>query len=195
MKKLREYAKQHGITYRTAYNHFKKGLIEGAYQMETGTIVIPDSYDTPRSTEHTVVYARVSSSENQSNLDSQADRICQFCSAKGWEVHGVVKECASGLNDKRPKLQRILSARVATRIVVEHKDRLTRFGFEYLRTLFPGELVIINHVDEDEKDLMQDFVSLVTSFCARLYGKRRSQRNTEALIRKLQNDPVDENNA
>jgi putative resolvase len=106
-----------------------------------------------------------------------------------------VKECASGLNDKRPKLQRILSARVATRIVVEHKDRLTRFGFEYLRTLFPGELVIINHVDEDEKDLMQDFVSLVTSFCARLYGKRRSQRNTEALIRKLQNDPVDENNA
>ena len=195
MNKLRDYAKQHGVTYRTAYNHFKRGLITGAYQLETGTIVVPDTYEAPAGAEHTVVYARVSSSENRSNLDSQAERVCQFCSAKGWEVHEVIKECASGLNDKRPKLQRILSDRKATRIVVEHKDRLTRFGFEYLRTLFPGEIVVINHVSEDEKDLMQDFVSLVTSFCARLYGKRRSQRNTETPIRKLQNDPVDKDNA
>ena len=185
MKKLREYAKQHGVTYRTAYNHFKAGLIEGAYQLASGTIVIPDSYKAPEGS-HIVVYARVSSSENRGNLDSQAERVCQFCNAKGWVVNEVVKECASGLNDRRPKLQKLLGENKATKIVVEHKDRLTRFGFEYIKTLFKGDVVVINEVTEDEADLMQDFVSLVTSFCARLYGRRRSKRSTERLIREMQ---------
>jgi putative resolvase len=187
MKKLREYAKQHNIVYRSAYNHFKKGLIEGAYQLPSGTIVIPDSYDVPKS-EHIIVYARVSSSENRKNLESQAERVSQFCNAKGWVVKEIVKECASGLNDNRPKLQKILKDNKATKIVVEHKDRLTRFGFEYIKTLFKGEIIVINEVSEDEYDLMQDFISLVTSFCARLYGKRRSKRATEKLIKELSND-------
>ena len=75
-----------------------------------------------------------------------------------------------------------------TRIVVEHKDRLTRFGFNYIKDLWHGEIVMINEVVEDESDLMQDFVSLVTSFTARLYGRRRSKRQTEKLIEQLQND-------
>jgi len=66
-----------------------------------------------------------------------------------------------------------------------HADRLTRFGLNYIIKLYPGEIVIINEVIEDEQDLMQDFVSLVTSFCARLYGKRRSKRKTEQLINEL----------
>lgn len=68
---------------------------------------------------------------------------------------------------------------------MEHKDRLTRFGYEYIKTLFDGEIVIINPAIEEQQDLMQDFVSLVTSFCARLYGRRRSKRNTEKLIKEL----------
>lgn len=188
MKKLSQYAKENGITYKTAHNHFKAGLITGAYQLPTGTIVIPDSYQGPERTEYVVVYARVSSSENKSNLNSQAERVSQFCNANGWIVNEVVKECASGLNDNRPKLQKILKENKATKIVVEHKDRLTRFGFEYIKTLFDGEIIVINEVTEDEEDLMQDFISLVTSFCARIYGRRRSKRNTEKLIRKLTED-------
>ena len=69
--------------------------------------------------------------------------------------------------------------------MVEHKDRLTRFGFNYLKQLWNVEIVVVNEVAEDEKDLMQDFVSLVTSFCARLYGKRRTKRNTEKIIEEL----------
>jgi predicted site-specific integrase-resolvase len=111
--------------------------------------------------------------------------MVQFCNAKGWCVHEVVKECASGLNDCRPKLQKILKARRATKIVVEHKDRLTRFGFEYIKILFPEcEIVIVNNT-EDKNDLMQDFVSLVTSFCVRLYGQRRTKRSTKKLINTL----------
>jgi len=126
------------------------------------------------------------SSENKDNLDNQAKRVSQFCSANGWVIKEVVKECASGLNDKRPKLKNILQNKNVTRIIVEHKDRLTRFGYEYIKTLFDGQIVIINETVEEKSDLIQDFVSLVTSFCARLYGQRRSRRKTEQLISELE---------
>jgi predicted site-specific integrase-resolvase len=188
--KLSVWAKKIGMSYRNAHRIFKLGSIKGAYQLDTGTIVVPEDVGCQKA-EWTVVYARVSSSENKPNLESQADRVCQFCSAKGWVVNEIVKECASGLNDERPKLMKIFKEHRATRIVVEHKDRLTRFGFNYIKTLLTDcEIVIINEVKEDESDLMQDFVNLVTSFCARLYGRRRSKRATEKLIKRLNDDKI-----
>lgn len=181
--KLSTYAKKLGVTYRTAWNLFKAGQIEKAYQLPSGTVIVPDSVENKK--EFTAVYARVSSSENKKNLISQSKRVQDFCSAKGWQVKGVYEECASGLNDKRPKLIKLLNDKNVTRIVVEHKDRLTRFGFNYIKELWDGELIVINEVVEDEKDLMQDFVSLVTCFTARLYGLRRSKRKTEQLIKEL----------
>lgn len=185
--KLSEYAKKNNVTYKTAWNHFKNGLIPNAKQLPTGTVVIEDTPSTSMP-EKTAVYARVSSSENKSNLLSQSKRVQDFCSAKGWVVNTVVEECGSGLNDSRKKLLSLLTDSSITRIVVEHKDRLTRFGFNCIKELWHGEIVVINEVKEDEKDLMQDFVSLVTSFTARLYGRRRSKRNTEKLIKELSED-------
>lgn len=182
--KLSQWAKRNNYTYRGAFNVFKRGLIPNSRQLPTGTIVI-DEPPKENVSEFNVVYARVSSSENKENLKSQAERISQFCNARGWIVHDVVTECASGLNDSRPKLQKILKDRKATRIIVEHKDRLTRFGFEYIKTLFNGEIVVINEVADEKADLLQDFTSLVTSFCARIYGQRRSKRKTEQLIKEL----------
>ena len=184
--KLSEYAKQNSIEYRTAWEHFRKGLIPNARQLPTGTVVIDETV--PNKPDYTVIYARVSSSENKSNLDSQAERLEQFCNANGWVVNEVVKECASGLNDSRPKLTKILSERKATRLVVEHKDRLTRFGFNYIKVLYPECNIVIINQSEDKTTLMEDFVSLVTSFCARIYGHRRSTRQTEKLIKQLEGD-------
>jgi putative resolvase len=186
--KLSHWAKQQGISYMAAWRMFSRGLLPSAYRLPTGTIIVSE---TPKINlvEYTIVYSRVSSSENRNNLESQANRVCQFCIAKGWKINEVVKECASGLNDTRPKLQKILKERKATRLVVEHKDRLTRFGFHYIQTLFPEcEIVIINESKNDQEELMIDFVNLVTSFCARLYGKRRSKRKTEQIIKELKNN-------
>jgi predicted site-specific integrase-resolvase len=182
--KLSQWAKKNNYSYRGAFNVFHKGLIPNSKQLANGTIIIDDPPKQVKD-EYNIVYARVSSSENKINLDGQAERISQYCNAKGWIVHSIIKECASGLNDKRPKFQKILKENKATRIIVEHKDRLTRFGFEYIKTLFDGEIIIINEVVEEQSDLMQDFISLVTSFCARLYGHRRNKRRTEQLIKEL----------
>lgn len=187
MKKLRHYAIERGVTYRTAYNHFKRGLIDGAYQLPTGTVVIPDRVVPPK-VEYTVTYARVSSSENKINLASQSKRLVDFCNAKGWQVKEAIEEIGSGVNDGRKKLLKILSDGRATRIVVEHKDRLTRFGFNYINEAcrkFGCEIVIVNDVGSEREDIIQDFVSIITSFCISLYGnKNKAQR----LINELTNE-------
>ena len=75
-----------------------------------------------------------------------------------------------------------------TLIVVEHKDRLARFGLNYIEKLLNIEgrkIEVVNNTSNDKEDLVQDFVSIITSFTARLYGKRRSKRNTEKLIEDL----------
>lgn len=187
MKTLKQYACDHGIKYRAAWNRFKAGKIPEAFYDEFGKILIPENApDRPTSA---AVYARVSSSENKPNLDSQAQRVQQFANLNGLPVTRIIKECGSGLNDSRRKLLKLLEDPEITHIVVEHKDRLTRFGFEYLKGWMKSrgvKIVVVNEVLDDKQDLMQDFVSLVTSFCARLYGLRRSRRNTERLIKDIQ---------
>ncbi len=164
-------------------------MIDGAYQLHTGTIIVPDRVEGPDP--KFVVYARVSSSENRPNLDSQAERLVQYCTARGWKVSEVVKEVGSGLNDKRPKLLKILGSNEPVVIVAEHKDRLTRFGFQYIDTLLKtrgSRVELVNEADDGKEDLVEDFVAVITSFCARLYGQRRSKRKTERLIEELGHD-------
>ncbi len=188
--KLSEYARKNSISYQTAWHHFKNGLIPNARQLPSGTVVVDEIKESTKP-EYTVIYARVSSSENRSNLETQAERLSQYCTSKGWTVSEIVKECASGLNDSRPKLSKILTDRKATRIVVEHKDRLTRFGFNYIKLLLNDcEIVVVNECETDQ-DLFEDFVSLVTSFCARIYGKRRTKRKTEQIIHALEKEGDD----
>ena len=187
--KLSDWAKKQGITYKTAWRLFKSGKIEGAYQLGSGTIIVPNG--SKRKKEKYVVYARVSSSENKKNLDSQAERLVKFCTANGWKVESVIKEIGSGLNDNRKKLMKLIKDRTVTKIVVEHKDRFSRFSLNYINALLEldeREIVIVNGVENDQEDLMQDFVSIITSFTARLYGLRRSKRKTEKIIKELQED-------
>jgi putative resolvase len=147
----------------------------------------PELRSTPVRT--VAVYARVSSSEKKDNLERQAERLISWCNAQGWGVSKVVKECGSGINDQRPKFLALLADPKIGQIVVEHKDRASRFGVAYIQTLLATqgrELVVVNAADTAEDDLMGDFVAIVTSFCARLYGRRRAKRKTEQVLAALQ---------
>ncbi len=123
------------------------------------------------------------------SLERQAERLVSWCNAQGWSVGKIVKECGSGINDQRPKFLALLSDPKIGRIVVEHKDRASRFGMVYIQTLLAmqqRELVVVNTADTAEDDLMGDFVAIITSFCARLYGRRRAKRKTEQVLAALQ---------
>lgn len=182
--KLSKYAKKQGITYLTANRWYHKGLIKGAYQTATGTIIIPDKTMTDRT--KTIIYARVSSNEQRkTDLETQAQRMKDFCLANGWAVDEVIKEVGSGLNDNRKKLEKVLKDPHLGRLVVEHRDRLTRFGFhwfEVLAELQGFEIVVADKtIDNDKNDLMADFTAIITSFCARLYSRRRADHKKKVI--------------
>lgn len=191
--KLSVYARKLGIHYHTAWRWFKAGKIAG-YQADTGTIIVTESLltESPKPVaEKVAIYTRVSATENKSNLEAQAGRLQDYCAAKGWSVAQVVKEIGSGVNDSRPKLLKLLNDPTVTLIVVEHKDRLTRFGFNYIEQLLTMQgrrIEVINQAENGKEDLIQDFVSIVTFFCARLYGQRRCKRKTERIIAELRTD-------
>ena len=159
--------------------------------MDTGTILITEPIEdlgiSPRPTK-VAIYTRVSAAENKENLEGQAKRLQDYCAAKGYPVAIVVKEIGSGVNDARPKLLKLLNDPDITLIVVAHKERLTRFGYNYIEQLLKRQnrrVEVINLAENGKEDLVQDFVSIVTSFCARLYGQRRSKRKTERIIAEL----------
>lgn len=135
------------------------------------------------------VYARVSSAENKSNLDSQAERLVAYCAVRGYPVAKVVKEVGSGINDSRPKFLALLAAQDIGMIVVEHKDRATRFGFRYPETLLKTQgrtLEVVNQAENSTEDLLADLTAIIYSFCVRLYGQRRAKRKTEKIVQELE---------
>ncbi len=187
--KLRAFAQQVGVRYETAWRWFKAGKIKGR-QLESGTIIVTEELSQhPEREIIVVVYARVSANENRPNLNTQAERLCAYCAAKGWKVSRVVKEVGSGVNDGRKKLLALLADPTITVIVVEHKDRLTRFGFKYIETLLAVQgrsIEVVNITENPIEDLMADLVSIIYSFSAKLYGQRRAKRKTEQIVKELE---------
>ena len=198
--KLSEYARRIGVKRHTAYRWFKRGEIPNAVHLPSGTIYVPDEiFETDMKSKQglTIVYARVSSSEQRkTNLETQAERLTQFAIANGWVVDKVIEEVGSGLNDERKKLVNLLlSNEPIARIIVEHKDRLTRFGFNYLEILAKKqgfEIIVVNPTVTDQEDLMQDFASIITYFCTQLFSKRKAKRRTEEILQTLQKGNSDE---
>lgn len=183
--KLSDYAKKLGVSYKTAWRMWKRGEIK-ATQLPTGTIIVATEEILPQGV---AIYTRVSSAENKSNLDSQGERLKAYCIAKGYQIKYIVKEVGSGVNDNRKKLIELLLKDDYSLIICEHKDRLTRVGFNYLKVLLNKQgkdIEVVNLAEERKDDLMQDFVAIITSFCARLYSIRRRTRKTECLIKCLQ---------
>ena len=177
------------MTYRTAFRWWQNGQIKG-YQLPSGTIVVTEGEEL-QTLQHgqVAIYARVSSHEHRANLERQAERLEDYCAARGYQVSKVVKEIGSGVNDNRAKFLALLEDQRITTIVVEHQARATRFGFRYLDTLLRGQgrtLEVVNLAENNREDLLADLVSIVYSFAARLYGQRRAKRKTEAIVKQLQ---------
>lgn len=187
--KLSDYAKQLGVTYRTVWNWYKSGKLD-AYQTHTGTIIINDKKQSIKNY-NVAIYCRVSSSENKNNLLSQKERLLNYCSAKGYKVTKTITEVGSGINDTRKQWLSLLSDKSINLIVVEHKDRFCRFGFNSYKVLLNAmdrDIEVINETLNDKEDIIQDLISIITSFCSKIYGLRRSKRKTEVIVKELTNN-------
>ncbi len=185
--KLSQYAKKAGISYKTAWRWYKAGTLD-AYQTPTGMVVVRDPEMERIGTGRIALYARVSSArvssaDQKSDLERQVQRLRDYAAARGYQVAKEVTEIASGLNDSRPKFLKLLADPTIGTIIVEHKDRSTRFGWNYITTLMEAQGHRMEAVfpDGTSDDVVNDFVSIITSMAARMYGRRGSRRKAERI--------------
>ena len=136
-------------------------------------------------TDKVAVYCRVSSHEQKQkgDLDRQKARILEHCAKNECKVTQVLDEVGSGMTDTRPKLLKLFDLAVKkaiTRVVIEHKDRLTGFNFNVFSTFFASHGVKVEWLENVlpksyEAELVEDMVSLMSSFSAKVYGKRSAE--------------------
>ncbi|MFQ5980362.1 MAG: IS607 family transposase [Candidatus Heimdallarchaeota archaeon] len=181
--KLSEYAKSKGLTYKTAWRLYKKGEIPHlTEQLPTGTIIVYPNQSKEQG--KNAIYASVSSHDQKPDLERQLQRLRNYCAEMGLVIDREITEIGSALNGKRKKLLRLLADDTIKTIVVEHQDRLTRFGFEYLEASLQAlnrKIIVINKT-ECKDDLVQDMIDVLTSFCARLYGRRSAKRRAKKAL-------------
>ena len=131
-----------------------------------------------------VVYARVSSGDQKEDLDRQVGRVVEWATQQGYRPDEVVKEIGSGLKGNRRWLRRVIADPTVKVIVVEHRERLCRFGFEYLEAALAGRgaRIVVKDQGEVEDDLVRDVTEVMPSLCARLYGRRSAKRRAERAL-------------
>jgi putative resolvase len=168
-----------GVSKHTAYRWYREGNLPVPAERAGRLILVAAAGSASSSNSvRTVAYCRVSSHDQRADLERQAGRVSLWASANGLTIDEVVTEVGSGINGKRKRLARLLSDPSVANIVVEHRDRLARFGVEHLASALSASGRTLFVVDETEidDDLIRDMTEVLTSFCARLYG-RRGARN------------------
>lgn len=181
--KLSEYARNHSITYQSAWNRYNAGKIAGAFLDETGHVLIP-LFVEDKSLNRVAIYSRVSSNEAKKDLERQKQRLESYAINFGYNIVYSVKEVGSGMNDSRSKLSKLLMQDDWDVLIVENKDRLTRFGFNYIELLlnkYGKKIVVVNQTSDDKTDIMNDLISIIYSFSARMYGLRKRKNKQEII--------------
>ncbi|MGX1547813.1 IS607 family transposase [Streptomyces adustus] len=180
--KLSEWARQQGVSYQTAWRWVKDGKMPvPVRQAPSGTWLVDEAAVGPSG--RVVAYCRVSSADQKPDLERQTARVVAGANGLGLAVAEVVAEVGSGLDGRR-KLHRLLSDPQAAVIVVEHRDRLARFGVEHLEAALSasGRRLVVLDPTETSDDLVRDMTEVLTSMCARLYGWRAAKARAARAV-------------
>jgi putative resolvase len=190
--RLKEWAAQQGIHYQTAWRWFRDGKLPvPALQTPSGTILIQSAADArPPDDGGLGLYARVSSHDQRADLDRQVSRLTRWAAAASARVVGVEAEVASGMTGRRPKLRRLLADPAVQTVVVTHRDRLARMNAELVEAALwaHGRRLVVLDDGEVTDDLIRDMVEVLTSFCARLYGRRSARNRALKAVRCAERD-------
>ena len=180
---LKQWALEQGVHPVTAYRWFREGKLPVPAR-RAGRLILVDPVPQPMPTGTVVAYCRVSSADQKDDLERQVGRVVAGATERGLAVGQVVSEVGAGMNGPRRKLTRLLSDPGVTVIVVEHRDRLTRFGFEHLAASMAacGRRVVVLEDSETTSDLVRDVTEVLTWLCARLYGQRSAARRAARAV-------------
>ena len=189
---LTEWARAQGSHPQTTNRWFHAGTLPvPAVRVNRRTILVsPDAATKAVPAEALGLYARVSSHDQRGDLDRQVARLSEWAAKAGHPVVRVEAEVGSGMNGARTKVRRLLSDPAVTTVVVEHRDRLGRMNTELVEAALSahGRRLVVIDPGEVDDDLVQDMTEVLTSFCARLYGKRSARNRAEKALRCARNN-------
>ena len=179
------------VHYSTALRWVKDNKMPVAFERTaTGTIIVKEfaGEETGVGADRAALYARVSGSGQKADLEAQLGRLALFAASSELSVVASIGEIGSGLNGRRPKLMKLLADPSIKTIIVEHRDRLMRFGVEYIEAVLQaqGRRLIVVDQGEVKDDLVQDMIEVLTSFCARLYGRRSAKTKALKAVKAVQ---------
>ena len=197
------------VSKETLRRHEKKGLIKSyrtlgghrRYNLEDIN-KIRGIDEQVSDTKNILLYCRVSTKkqEDSGNLTRQKERLVEYAIKNKFNILEIYEEVASGINEHRKQLMKMLDKtkdKNINYVLIEYKDRLARFGFLYLKKLIEMnncKLIIIEEVKEKSlnEEMVEDMISIITSFSARIYGKRGGRAITKT-IQNLQNETTNNN--
>lgn len=129
-----------------------------------------------------VIYARVSCSNQKQSLDNQIELIKSYMISRGIKVDDIYAEIASGINEDRNELSRLIhdiDNEQINKVYITFKDRLTRFGFNYLKSMFENhgtEIIVLDNNEDTNEDykneLVEDLISIIHRYSNKLYSNR-----------------------
>jgi putative resolvase len=191
--KLADWARANGVHPKTAYRWWRAGTLPvPARQVNARVILVDDPGSAARvkGVGPVGLYARVSSHDQRADLDRQVARLSEWAARTGRVVARVESEVGSGMNGTRPKVRRLLADPKVTTVVVEHRDRLGRMNTELVEAALSaqGRALMVLDAGEVDDDLVRDMTEVLTSFCARLYGRRSAKNRAQKALRCAEHD-------
>ena len=195
---VKEWARLEGLHPQTVWKWCRQGTMPvPVEQTPTGMWLIHDpKYETVSQPNpagsRTVCYARVSGGGRKGDLQRQADRLKAFAVGMGVEHPEIVTETGSGMNGNRRKLNRLLADPTVGTIIVEHRDRLALMNMGLVENALKaqGRRVVVVDDTEPDDDLVRDMTEVLTSFCARLYGRRAAKHRAEKALEAMRDERV-----
>lgn len=134
----------------------------------------------------TVIYARVSTSNQKDDLRNQIEFLKQYANAKGIIVDEVFEDIGSGLNYNRKKWNKLIEDCILgliKTVIIAHKDRFIRFGYEWFERFLKSNgvevIVVNNETTSPEQELVNDLISIIHVFSCRIYGLRKYKKQIE----------------
>ena len=192
-----------GVSLSTVYRMLKQGILKESFRTEGNhrrfnsppfgprVFYVQEIHQIQRKTyePRVVTYARVSSHDQKDDLTRQSNVLKSYIETQAYKNVTNIEDLGSGLNDKKKgflKLVQMIFNHEFEILVINHRDRLLRFGVDLM------EIICINHsvrliVLEDKKksfeeQLTQDVIELMTVFCAKLYGKRSHKNKRKVIV-------------
>lgn len=152
---------------------------------------IGESVDISSEQDTTVIYARVSNRSQKDDLENQIEFLKTFANARGIIVSEIITDIGSGMNFNRKnwnKLIDLIQERKVKTVIIAHKDRFTRFGFDWFERFINkcgGEIVVVNNEKlSPQEELVQDLISIIHVFSCRIYGLRKYKKKLEEELLK-----------